>query len=160
MYCLSEWYQSNDVIPGSIIHLKITKTPGEVIVSIGKKKPTSEWVRTASATSDGKIAFGMLKQRISTEFDDRMIVAIGDSQQVESLWDKYENYPLEKLLPIIVRELAKLNPQGHVHAQELYAAINVIKRISPLYTLHLLHESQEVEHLGDLYYKIKIHNSG
>jgi len=31
----------------------------------------------------------------------------------------------------MVRELSKLNPQGHVHAIELYAAINVIRRCPP-----------------------------
>jgi len=160
VYGLAEWYKKNDVLPGSNIHLKLNQTPGEVVVSTGKKRPTREWVRTVSVAADGKITFQMLKQQISTEFDDRMIVAISNPALIDGLWEKYENHPLPKLVPIMVRELAKLNPQGHVHAQELYAAMNVIKRISPLYILHLLNNAEDVEHLGDLYYRIKINQTG
>jgi hypothetical protein len=156
VYGLKEWYQENEVLPGSLIHIKQSKNPGEVIVSIGKKRPTREWVRTATVNPEGKISFSMTKQLISTEFDERMAIAISDSEQIETLWDKYQKIPAEKLVTNFVRELAKLNPQGHVHAQELYAAFNIVKRISPGYILYLLENNTDIEHLGDLYFKIKI----
>ncbi|HSM25846.1 MAG TPA: hypothetical protein VK856_13365, partial [Anaerolineaceae bacterium] len=156
VYGLKEWYLNNEVLPGSLIHIKQGKNPGEVIVSIGKKRPTREWVRTASKTSEGKISFSMAKQLISTEFDDRMAIAISNSDDLASLWDRYINIPAEKLITNFVRELAKLNPQGHVHAQELYAALNFVKRVSPGYVLYLLEKCGDVEHLGDLYFRIKI----
>lgn len=156
VYGLKEWYEKNNVLPGSLIHLKEGRKPGDVIISIGKKRPTREWVRTAIQSSDGKISFSMTKQLISTEFDERMVIAIPNTDQIVSLWDKYSDYPANKLVPILVKELAKLNPQGHVHAQELYAAFNVIKRVSPGYVLFLLENNQEIEHLGDLYFRIKI----
>jgi hypothetical protein len=105
---------------------------------------------------EGKISFSMTKQLISTEFDDRMAIAIANRDQIEKLWDRYLNVPSEKLVSNFVRELAKLNPQGHVHAQELYAAFNIVKRVSPSYVLFLLENSSEIEHLGDLYFRIKI----
>lgn len=156
VYGLEEWYEKHNVLPGSRLHIKPGKVPGEVIVSIGKKRPTREWVRTATRSIEGKISFAMTKQLISTEFDDRMIIAISERDQIETLWDRYINVPAEKLVPILVRELAKLNPQGHVHAQELYAAYNIVKRVSPSYVLYLLENSTEIEHLGDLYFRIKI----
>lgn len=156
VYGLNEWYQKNDVLPGSLIHVKQGKNPGEVYLSIGKKRPTREWVRTGSTDAEGKITFKMLKQLISTEFEERMIIAIPNPNEFSQLWQKYENYPLLKLVPIVFRELAKLNPQGRVHAQELYSAMNCIRRISPSYTLHLLEEIEEIEHLGDMYYRIKL----
>jgi hypothetical protein len=158
VFGLKEWYEKNQVIPGSLIQIRLGKNPGEVFLSIDKNRPTREWVRTATVNPDGKISFTMLKQLISTDFDDRMIIAMSNPEEIDELWDKYEDYPIAKLIPIIVRELAKLNPQGHVHAQELYAALNIIKRVSPSYTLYLLENSNDVEHLGDLYFRIKTQN--
>ncbi|MAT44527.1 MAG: hypothetical protein CL609_19505 [Anaerolineaceae bacterium] len=155
VYGLKDWYENNSVLPGSTIFIKQSKTPGEVIVSIGKKRNTREWVRTADATPEEQLNISMNQQLISTEFDDRMIIAIPSPQSIEVLWDKYKNYPLEKILPIVIRELAKLTPQGNVHAQEIYAVINIIKRCPPSYTLYLLDKDENIEHLGDLYYKIK-----
>ncbi len=156
VYGLEEWYEKNNVLPGSLVHIKPGKAAGEVIVSIGKKRPTREWVRTATLNTDGKITFSMTKQLISTEFDEIMAIAISEKDQIVNLWEKYLAVPAEKLVPTFVRELAKLNPQGHVHAQELYAAYNIVKRVSPSYVLHLLENSTEIEHLGDLYFRIKI----
>ena len=156
VYGLEEWYEKNNVLPGSLVHIRPGKVPGEVVVSIGKKRPTREWVRTANQNSDGKISFSMTKQLISTEFDERMAIAISEQDQIEALWERYLVVPAEKLVPTFVRELAKLNPQGHVHAQELYAAYNIVKRVSPSYVLYLLENSSEIEHLGDLYFRIKI----
>ena len=156
VYGLEDWYKKNDVLPGSLVHIKPGKTAGEVIVSIGKKRPTREWVRTATLNSEGRISFSMTKQLISTEFDERMVIAISNDEQIEKLWDKYLPIPAEKLVSTFVRELAKLNPQGHVHAQELYAAYNIVKRVSPSYVLFLLENNNEIEHLGDLYFRIKI----
>lgn len=156
VYGLQNWYKKNDVVPGSLIHIKQGKKPGEVVLSIGKKRPTREWVRTGSVTQDIRLVFKMLKQQISTEFNERMIVVISDPEEFDQLWSKYANHPTEKLMPIVFRELIKLNPQGHVHAQELYSAFNCIRRISPSQVLNLLSVNEEIEHLGDLYYKLKL----
>lgn len=156
VYGLEEWYEKNNVLPGSLVHIKPGKAAGEVIVSIGKKRPTREWIRTANVNNEEKIDFSMTKQLISTKFDDRMAIAISDQEEIKSLWTKYLAIPAEKLVSTFVIELAKLNPQGHVHAQELYAAYNIVKRVSPSYVLHLLENSAEIEHLGDLYFRIKI----
>ena len=156
VYGLREWYKKNEVLPGSILHIKQGQVPGEVIVSTGKKRPSREWVRTATQNSEGKISFAMTKQLISTEFDDRMIIAISEFDEIKELWERYANVPAEKLVLTMVRELAKLNPQGHVHAQELYAGFNTIKRVSPSYVLYLLENNSDIEHLGDLYFRIKI----
>lgn len=156
VYGLEEWYEKNDVLPGSLVHVKPGKAAGEVVVSIGKKRPTREWVREAILSNEGKISFTMNNKLISTEFDERMAIAISNRDQIESLWQKYLMIPAEKFMSIFVIELAKLNPQGHVHAQELYAAYNLVKRVSPSYVLHLLENNTEIEHLGDLYFRIKI----
>jgi hypothetical protein len=54
-----------------------------------------------------------------------------------------------------MRELTKLNPQGHVHAQELYAAVNIMRRVpfAPLMAL-LASRPNDFVLVGDLYYRL------
>ena len=56
-----------------------------------------------------------------------------------------------------MRELSKLNPQ--IHAQELYAAVNILKRCPPGMIIYFLLTNKDVKHLGDLYFRIA-DNSG
>jgi hypothetical protein len=50
--------------------------------------------------------------------------------------------------------MAKLSPQSHVHAQELYAGVNLLRRCPPGPILSLLLESDWVQHLGNLYFRL------
>jgi hypothetical protein len=49
--------------------------------------------------------------------------------------------------------LAKLNPQSHVHASELYTAVNIIRRCPPGPILALLASRPWFIHVGDLHYR-------
>jgi len=51
--------------------------------------------------------------------------------------------------------LSKLNPQGQVHAQELYASVNVVRRCPPSVIVSTLINCDRVSHLGDLYFTLK-----
>ena len=53
-----------------------------------------------------------------------------------------------------MHELAKLNPQGHIHAQEIYAAVNLIRRCPPSVVINVLFNQPWSSHLGDLYFRI------
>jgi len=55
---------------------------------------------------------------------------------------------LEQLLP----ELAKLSPQGNVHARTLYAAINLIKRTAPGPLFTALLTQAKFRAMGDGYW--------
>jgi hypothetical protein len=61
----------------------------------------------------------------------------------------------DRLVISVIRELTKLNPQGHVHAQELYAAVNIMRRVpfAPLMAL-LASRPAEFVHVGDLHYRL------
>jgi hypothetical protein len=65
-----------------------------------------------------------------------------------------ERPPFEKVVVNMVRELAKLNPQGHVHASELYAALNVVRRCPPGPMLALLASRSWFIHVGDLHFRL------
>jgi hypothetical protein len=97
----------------------------------------------------------MLKQILSSNFDDRMAIAIPDKTQLDSVWAKIrtDKIPFERTVVDLLRELAKLNPQGHVHASELYAAVNLVRRCPPGPLFALLASRPWFVHVGDLHYR-------
>jgi len=68
---------------------------------------------------------------VTCAYDERMVIKTPDFSVLDPLWEKYNKstYPLEKIALPIMRDLARLNPQGHVHAEELYSAVNVVKKM-------------------------------
>jgi hypothetical protein len=66
---------------------------------------------------------------------------------------------LEQLMVFVLRELSKLTPQGHVHAQELYSAMNILRRVPPAPLMALLAGSAATKHVGDLYFRLSSEDS-
>ncbi len=155
VYGLGEWYQAKGVMPGSIIHVRRSKNPGEVIVQVESRRPTRDYIRTVLVGSDGGIVFAMLKQSITSSYDERMAIMIPDVSALDQVWQQSqkERVPFEKVLVNTVRELAKLNPQSHVHASELYAAVNVLRRCPPGPILALLASRPWFIHVGDMHFR-------
>jgi len=155
VYGLKEWYQKNNLIPGSLVIVEKGKIPGEIIVHFEKSRQNKEWIKTVLIGSDKAVVFAMLKHSISANFNERMAVVVPDPDALDELWDKklYQKEPIEKTILRIMRELSKLNPQGQVHAQELYAAVNVVRRSPPSMVVHHLLRTPTVEYLGDLYFR-------
>ncbi len=153
---LQEWYQARGVIPGSLIRVRKGQQPGEVIIQTDSRRPSREWVRTVLVGSDGGIVFAMLKQIVATPIDDRMAIAIPDKKALEQVWQSHQKdqLPFERVVVNTVRELAKLNPQSHVHASELYAAVNITRRTPPGPILALLATRPWFVHVGDLHFRL------
>jgi hypothetical protein len=84
-----------------------------------------------------------------------MAIIVPDPDALDELWEKkvYQKEPIEKTILRIMRELSKLNPQGQVHAQELYASVNVVRRSPPSMVIYHLLNTPTVEYLGDLYFR-------
>ncbi len=155
VYGLSEWYKTHGLMPGSLIWIKRGKLPGEVIVQSETQRGSREWVRTVLVGSDGGIVFAVLKQVVTATYDERMAIAIPDPDGLDVAWKQIqkERIPFEKTIVNTVRDLAKLNPQSHVHASELYAAVNIIRRCPPGPILALLASRPWFVHVGDLHYR-------
>jgi hypothetical protein len=96
-----------------------------------------------------------LKQVVTAAYDERMAIAVPDPEMLDSIWDqrKKKQPPFERIVVDMVRELTKLNPQGHVHAAELYAAVNLVKRCPPGPILALLASRPWFVHVGDLHFR-------
>lgn len=157
VFGLEEWYQEKNLIPGSLFMIKQGKKPGEVLIQAKKKRTTKDWIRTVLVGADGGIVFTMLKQQISNELDDRMAIMVPDPDAIDKLWEQTGKArgTIESSILTIMRELIKLSPQGHVHAQELYAGVNIIRRCPPEIILQVLANNPLVSHLGDLYFRFR-----
>jgi hypothetical protein len=149
---LREWYKSHQLIPGSLVDLRPGAKPGEVIVEARTQRSAKDWVRTLIVGADGGLVFAMLKQSITAEFNDRMAIHVPDFHALDPLWEKKR--PFEELVVSVMREVTKLNPQGHVHAQELYAAVNLVRRVPPAPLLALLASRPAFVHVGDLHFRL------
>jgi hypothetical protein len=142
-------------MPGSLIKVKRGKIPGEAIVQCDSQRGSREWVRTVLIGSDGGLVFAMLKQIVTAAYDERMAVAIPDPEELDVAVKQIQKdrLPFEKIVVNTVRDLVKLNPQSHVHATELYAALNIIRRCPPGPILSLLASRPWFIHVGDLHYR-------
>jgi hypothetical protein len=154
VYGLREWYKSNELMPGSLIRIQRGDHPGEVIIEAKTYRATKDWVRTVIVGADGGLVFALLKQPISAEFNDRMAFAIPSVDAVDQLWLQNNRRPFEKLVADMIREISKLTPQGHVHAQELYSAVNIVRRVPPAPLFALLSSRPEFIHVGDLHFRL------
>ncbi len=156
VYGLREWYTAQGLIPGSLVHIRKGNTPGEVTIQAEKRRTNREWIRTMLVGTDGGIVFAMLKQVVTAAFDERMAIAIPDVEALNQVWENgsWSRTPFDKVAVIMMRELAKLNPQGHVHAQELYAALNLVRRCPPGPLFSSLVSNRAFSHVGDLYYRL------
>lgn len=156
VYGLREWFDANKLIPGGLVVIRKGSVPGEVYIESKSRRAMRDWVRTVIAGSDGGLVFALLRQEVGCEFDDRMVIAVPDAEAVHQSVLQYakSRQSFEKLVKDILNQLSKLTPQGHVHAEELYAAINVLRRVPPAPLLALLATNKEFKHVGDLHYRM------
>jgi hypothetical protein len=152
VFGLREWYKAHQLIPGSLVQVRKGESPGEVIVEAKSQRSSKDWVRTVMVGSDGGFVFATLKQAITAEFNDRMVVHVPDFKALDPIWEKKRSF--EDLLLMVMRELAKSNPQGHVHAQELYAAVNLVRRVPPAPIFAALESNPIFKHVGDLHFRL------
>ena len=155
VYGLRDWYESHNLMPGSVVHVRRGSAPGEVVIHADSRRGTRDWIRTVLVGSDGGVVFALLKQVVAANYEERMAIAVPDMDAIDQVWERMqkERPSFERTVTNMVRELAKLNPQSHVHATELYAAINVVRRCPPGPLLALLASQDAFIHVGDLHYR-------
>lgn len=150
---LDEWYAANDVPAGAYVQLRTGDEPGVVVVDLQGHRLRREWVRVA-APRDGRLTFEMIKRPIPCDYDDQMIVLADDRAGIDRIGAQIaeRNTSLLELIPQLLPELAKLSPQGNVHARTLYAAINLIRRTPPGPLFAALMSQTSFRALGDGYW--------
>lgn len=156
VFGLRKWYEKLKLIPGAYLVIKRGKKPGELNLEARLHRPNRDWIRTVLAGSDGGLVFAVLKQEINCDINERMAVVAPDVNAVDAsfLQASKSHQPLEKLIKDMLKELAKLTPQGHVHAEELYSAVNILRRVPPAPLLAILASTRDFVHVGDLHYRL------
>ena len=155
VFGLEEWYRERELMPGSIVRIQPGKKAGEVIVKVDAQRSRRDWVRTVLVGTDGGVVFATLKQIVSAAYDERLAIAIPDMDMLDKVWEQRKRHqpPFERTVVNMARELTKLNTQGHVHASELYAAVNLLQRCPPGPIMALLASRPWFVHVGDLHFR-------
>ena len=132
VYGLKEWYDKNDIPVGAYIKLERSDDPLTVVVDYLPQRKKREWIRVATVEG-GRLSFAMQMRAIGCEYDDLMVLDEDDLAEIDFLWMRSEQNgkSVSEVVRQVFPELAKLNPQGTVHAKTLYSAINVEKRCPP-----------------------------
>ena len=156
VFGLWDWYQKYEVPAGGLVRVRRGELAGEVIVETKDRRMRNDWIRTVTIDDSGQIGFTMLKQPVGTAYDDLMVIGIIDPQAIDEAWAQQSRnrMPLDKTVVHMFRELAKLTPQSAVHAQTLYAAVNVVQRQPPAAIFTELGRKPYFEHVGDLYWRL------
>jgi len=156
VFGLREWFERQNLIPGSIIEIAATADPGIVKIVPQKKRSNKEWIKTVLVGADGGLVIALLRQPIHAGIHDRMAIAIPDVASLDNLWNqrRSKNISLKSDIKRMMTELSKLDNQRHVHFIDLYASINVIRRTPPFDLLAVLTNNSEFIHVGDNYYNL------
>jgi hypothetical protein len=132
VYGLGGWYERHRLPAGAYIDLERTRDPRVINVNFRPLRLQHQWTRIA-AVKGGRLVFQLRKVPIACEYDD--LLAIGEEHR--AALDEVvaqaaaAGEGLHELMLGIVPELAKLSPQGTVHAKTIYSAVNVLKRVAP-----------------------------
>jgi hypothetical protein len=155
IFGLEDWYRERELMPGTIVRISQGAKSGEVIVKVNAKRSRRDWVRTVLIGTDGGAVFATLKQIVTAAYDERLAIAIPNTEALDNAWElrKNEQPPFERTVVNMARELTKLNTQGHVHASELYAAVNLMRRCPPGPIMTLLASRPWFVHVGDLHFR-------
>jgi hypothetical protein len=152
---LDEWYERYGVPAGGLVKVRRGPEPGEVVIEAAEIRRRNDWIRTVTVQQGGQIGFTMLKQPVGTAYDDLMVVGMVDKKALDEAWLKGERSPMQfdRLVAIVFRELARLNPQSAVHAQALYSGVNVMRRMPPAPIFAELVSRPYYDHVGDQYWR-------
>jgi hypothetical protein len=155
VFGLDDWFRRYEIPAGGLVRVRRGEAPGEVIVEAAERRRRNEWIRTAVVRPDGTIGFTMLKQPVGASYEERMVVGVTDLDALDAAWlvGRQRREPLPRTIQGIFLEQAKLNPQTAVHAEALYSAVNVVRRVPPAAVFTCLLDPARYAYVGDLYWR-------
>ncbi len=152
---LASWYEQHKLPAGAYITLERTADPNEITVDFRPRRMRREWVRTAGVEND-RLVFQMQKWPVACEYDEHLIVGEENPEALEALRMQLaaREVSIPELLATVFPELAKLSPQGTVHAKTLYLAINLVRRCAPGPIFAALMSDRSYKEMGGGYYAL------
>ena len=160
VYGLEEWYRTHEVPTGAYLELARGEKPGTVVIRRRSHRPRREWVWVA-LPMNGRLTFGMRKRLIACKHDELIVVAENPTG-MDTVWapTREQGLALSQLIAEIFPELAKLSPQGTVHATTLCNAVNITMRTPPGPLLAELVTSDVYAPVGNNYWVLHAGPSG
>jgi len=154
---LRDWYLEHEIPVGAYLELERGEKPGTVVVGPRSGRPRREWIRVALPV-DRRLTFEMRKQLVPCDYDELRVLAVEDLDAMSDVRSRVEeqNLSVDRLVADLFPELAKLSPQGTMHAATLYVAMNAVKRLPPGPILAALVCSDSYSPVGDNYWVLRV----
>ncbi len=149
---LGDWYEANDLPAGAYIEIARGPADNVFIIDCKRHRPKREWVRFAT-NRDGHLRLETAQRAVGCEFDDLMSVFCDSVSALSNLRGEHPR-DVAQAVREAFPEIAKLSPQGNVHASTLYAVVNVITRASPMAVFSALSSSGAYQSVGDSYWHL------
>ncbi len=149
LWGLADLFKSPDIQPGSQVEL--TRGEGIWWVDFRRHKPRREWVRVASVR-DGRLHLETAQRAVTGDVDELQSVFVDDPRTFDVLRDRPRD--VAQAVREAFPEIAKLSPQGNVHARSLYSVVNVIVRAAPRDVFSALVASGAYVPVGDNYWHL------
>jgi hypothetical protein len=149
---LADWYRQNDIPAGATIEISKGPAAHIFLVDFKRHRPRREWVRVASQR-DAKLRLETAQRGATCEVDDLMSVYVDDPASLDPVRGDSPRdvaYAVREAFP----EIAKLSPQGNVHARTLYAVVNTITRAAPRDVFAALTAAGNFVKIGDNYWHL------
>jgi hypothetical protein len=156
VYGLGEWYDRYRLPAGAIVDLERTRDPRIISVNFRPQRLQPQWIKVAAA-KEGKLVFQLRKVPIACEYDDLLAIGEDDREALDELAMQAAKADtgLDELLMGIVPELAKLSPEGLVHAKTIYSAVNMLRRVPPGPVFGLLSREPSFVPMGGGYWTVE-----
>ena len=115
-----------------------------------------DWIRSLNLDDKNHFSFVTSQHKISTEFDERMAVYVENSPQLDTFWEanNRKESNVVRQIELVFRELSKDNPQGIIHFNEIYAAINMLRRVPSRLLYAILLKEESIQRIDQMYFKL------
>ena len=149
---LGDWFKQNEIPAGAYLELSRGPNDNLIIIDFKRRRPRREWVRVASSR-DNRLRLDTAQRAVSCEFDDLMALFADDPRALDPLRGTTPR-DVAQTVREAFPEIAKLSPQGNVHARTLYAAVNVVTRAAPRDVFAALVSAGTYAPVGDNYWHL------
>jgi hypothetical protein len=153
---MADWYKTFDLPVGAAIHIWRGDEPHIFFIDCKRHRPKRDWVRVASVR-DGRLRLETAQRATTCDADDLMSI-YADDLKIFDMVRVGQTRDLNLIVREVFPEIAKLSPQGNVHARTLYAVVNLLLRAAPRDVFNALCSNNMFVPVGDNYWHMSERN--
>lgn len=150
---LNDYYRKHRIPVGALLTISRTESSDTIKIDFNAHRARTEYIRLLVPKND-QISFENHKRQIGADYDELMIVGVEDVAGVDALSQQWRNRSNVSILKAILPGLARLNPQGTVHAKTIYSVFNVLRRCPPGPIFATLVANPDFENVGGHYWRM------